>query len=145
MNRSTKARRAARRRRWEQATFALNARSPPRLDGIAAYYDPWGRIVGLGTWAVWFGTRGPERFIAHDYLPNGYRVSTVWTGMNHGLPRAFPPLIFATGVFRTRPGEPLGARLEERHYSTRRDALAGHREIVERYRNRPEAANDGDR
>ncbi len=141
MNRSTKARRAARRRKHEQTVLArLNAASPPRLDGIAAHYDPWGRVVGLGTWALFFASR--QRFIGFDRLPNGYVISTVWTGLDRGHFGKPAPLIFESGIFRPEPGSRgLGELIEERLYSTRRQARDGHRALVEEYRRK--AAPDG--
>lgn len=128
--RSTKARRAATRRHRDEHAFGhLNA------VGSGTYYDPWGRPCSLGTWAVWFASRGRERFLANTHLPNGYWISTVWLGMDHNFGHG-PPLIFESMVFRGGKNGDLDCD----RYSTRKEALAGHKALVEKWRARPKLA-----
>jgi hypothetical protein len=126
--RSTKQRRAAGRRRCDQRILRLNVHTQ------GDYYDPWGRPCGLGTWARWFESSGPERLLASVTLPNGYMVSTVWLGTDLGSWFVEgEPLIYESMVFRGLRA--LGDT--RRGYATRRAALAGHRELVEEWSRRP--------
>jgi hypothetical protein len=63
------------------------------------------KAVDLMTWARWFETA--DRHVA-DEIVNGYRVSTVFLGIDHGFPGDGPPLLFETMVFPNS-----GASLEE--------------------------------
>ena len=65
----------------------------------------------------------PERILKQETLPNGFRVSTVWLGMDHGF-GGDKPLIFETMVF----GD--GADDDMERYSTKAEALAGHERMV---------------
>lgn len=69
-----------------------------------------------------------QRLVAREELDDGVVVSTVWTGMNTGLDE--PPRFFETMAF----GGP--EHHITRRYSSEGAALAGHREIVERLRDR---------
>lgn len=129
--RSTKARRAAQRRSKDQRILRMNADSRPPL----YHYDPWGRPCGLGTWAAWWESEGPERRLAQTYLPNGYRVSTIWLGLDHAFGRG-RPLIFETGVFRP-DGNRLRGMVDMDRYATRREAHAGHKAMVEKWAGKP--------
>ncbi len=53
--------------------------------------------INLMAWAVWF--EGPERFIAHARV-RGYRVSTVFMGLDQNVFDKGPPLLFETMVFK---------------------------------------------
>lgn len=72
--------------------------------------------------------------VALDKLPNGYRVSTIWLGLDHQYSDG-PPLIFETMVF------PQDSWSEEecKRYSTEEQALAGHAAMVEKWRAMPPA------
>lgn len=122
--RSTKARRAARRRGPDARIRALDAQ------GSGDYYDQAGHPIGLGTWAWLFDQ--PERFLVRTKLPSGPIVSTVWLGLDHSAGGDKPPLIFETMVFTRR-----GGALDCYRYPTRQAAIAGHRKVVAQWRARP--------
>jgi len=65
--------------------------------------------------------------VAQDKLKNGVFVSTVWLGMDHSW-FGGKPLIFETMVFGA------GEEEEQERYSTEKEALAGHKRFVEKYR-----------
>jgi hypothetical protein len=96
-------------------------------------------------------------------LDNGYWVSTVWLGLDHGFGDDGPPLIFETMVFEryrgakkkidfsdmpnwNGPKKPWVMRadmsdLDCERYPTEEAALAGHRQMVEKWRQaKPEKA-----
>lgn len=132
--RTTKARRASRRR---NATAKLDLASPASNRIGVGYFDPWGRPCGLGTWSRWFESGGAERFLATDRLANGYRVSTIWLGLDHAFGRTARPLIFESGVFHPRGAKGLGPIIDGKRYATRREALDGHRALVAEWSKRP--------
>lgn len=127
--RSTKARRAATKR---TRTYKID-----RGRTVLEHYDPWGRPCSLGAWAMWFESRGAERFLKQTRLPNGYFVSTIWLGIDHGFGRG-PPIIFESMVFQSPKSEhSLGPMRDQRRYATRREALEGHEALVEEWAKRP--------
>lgn len=74
------------------------------------------------TWAKWFGKS--DRNVAHTPLANGYRVSTVFLGIDHNFCDIEPPLIFETMTF------PSDDRQLQQRYSTWDEAEKGHAEVV---------------
>lgn len=73
--------------------------------------------------------------VAYDELKNGYRVSTVWLGLdhNHGWPsEGDKPLIFETMVF-LHEGY---AEQDMQRYSTEKEAVAGHKAMVKKWKKR---------
>lgn len=130
--RTTKARRAAQRRRRNARVFALDAVSPAAdASGRVYHWDPWGRPCGLGTWSYWFESRGPERFLAKTWLPNGYVVSTIWEGLDHSFGHGPGPTAWETGVLVSGHWQP------QQRYPSRPAALAGHKEVVAIWARRP--------
>lgn len=75
------------------------------------------RRVGVHEWAEWFGEA--DRFIGY-YGRDGWRVSTVFIGIDHNFSGHGPPLLFETIVFDDREDE------GQERYSTKDDALIGH-------------------
>src|SRR5262249_41846496 len=96
------------------------------------------------------------RRVAHDDLPDGSYLSTVWLGLDHGHGLG-PPLIFETMRFQGDVSEsqwvmggrvstfeyhgslefpdifdPEGGTTEQLRYTTEEEALAAHHEIVRR-------------
>lgn len=69
-----------------------------------------------------------DRSIADENV-DGYRVSTVWLGMNHEWRDGHPPLIFETMVFGGEPWDGYMLR-----YTTEAQAVAGHDQLVARIR-----------
>jgi hypothetical protein len=81
--------------------------------------------VHLMTWGEWMQTH--DRKVAYDEV-GGYRISTVFLGMDHSFGGG-PPLLFETMVF---PGESWGEVYCER-YSTWEQAEAGHAAALAEY------------
>mgnify|MGYP000541211467 CR=1 FL=1 len=67
--------------------------------------------------------------VAEDHIAD-VRVSTVWLGLNHNYHRGGPPMIFETMVFG---GDNIDLFCDR--YSTKAEALAGHREVVRKLAN----------
>ena len=74
-------------------------------------------------WAVWMEGADEERVVAADAV-GGSRVSTTFLALDHNFAGG-PPLLWETMVF----GGPLDG--EQERYTSRDDALAGHRRWVE--------------
>src|SRR5436189_165925 len=70
------------------------------------------------------------RVVAVDTLPNGYRVSTVWLGLDHNFSLEGPPLIFETMVF----GKELWMDLDSARYATEAEAMEGHWRMVRKWK-----------
>jgi len=96
------------------------------------HFDRQGNPLETLEWARLFEDRD-GRIVSQVELPNGKWVSTVWigTGMGYGDSR---PLIFETMVFPTAIG---GRDLDCERYATEAEALAGHAEMVKKWRVRP--------
>jgi len=69
------------------------------------------------------------KVVKQDVLKNGLYVSTVWVGIDYSLVGG-EPLIFETMVFPNK-GDWLDLDMER--YSTEKEALAGHREMVKKW------------
>jgi hypothetical protein len=84
------------------------------------------RCPDLLEWCRWY--ESADQRVACDEAA-GVRVSTVFLGLDHGLARRLcanvpaPPILWETMVF----GGEHNGRVER--YSSRADALAGHREL----------------
>lgn len=78
-------------------------------------------------WAAWLENIGDKRRIDFTKLPN-CEVSTVFLGLDHRFGDG-PPLIFETMVF----GGTLSDEMDR--YSTRAEAVEGHKAMVERCKN----------
>lgn len=103
----------------EEERKLLNKEFPPET---RMQFDLDGNPIGLGDYCA---IRESEDWkLAQEYV-NGWFVSTIWLGVNHTFGSS-PPVIFETMVF---PDCTICAR-----YSTREEALAGHKEIVEKVR-----------
>lgn len=85
--------------------------------------DPQGTLA----WAKDFENR-KDRRIGLDKV-NGYRISTVWLGLDHSFMNG-KPLIFETMVFK---GDSY-AELDMERYSTEQEAKEGHLRMVEKYK-----------
>jgi hypothetical protein len=82
---------------------------------------------GLLEWTRDYGDHA-NRIVRQDTLPNGYFVSTVWLGLDHGWGKGLP-LIFETMVF------PPDSRQDEycERYATEAEEIIGHRHAVDLY------------
>ena len=85
-------------------------------------YDRRGHPISINEWTVLFEDPTYQR-VAY-YEGGGYKVSTVWLGLDHGW-GSDSPIIFETLVLRG-VDEPEFMR----RYSTEKDALDGHAEII---------------
>lgn len=88
--------------------YGMDGQKLTREEWIKVFEDPNGRRVAL------------------DVLPNGFKVSTVLLGIDHSFGFGGPPVIFETMVF---PGNDM------ERYSTKEEALEGHKRMVEKYCN----------
>ncbi len=95
----------------------------------AHYYDRDGKpIRSRAAWGAKWKDRKYVR-VASTALPDGKWVSTVWTGIDSSFGKD-RPLIFQTSVFRNKADF---AGLDERNYSTEKEALKGHKLMVSKW------------
>ena len=69
------------------------------------------------------------KVIKYETLQDGKRVSTVWLGLDFKYREEGLPLIFETMVFPKNDYTDLDAE----RYSTKEEAIAGHKEMVEKW------------
>jgi hypothetical protein len=74
-----------------------------------------------------------SHWIATDDI-QGFRVETVFLGINHNIPEIEPPLWFESMVYRESADGTHGVRIkyDTLRYSTVADAVAGHLSICEK-------------
>lgn len=98
---------------------------------MSRYYDRDGRPIDLWQWSKLMEDR-EYQVLQHTVVNKRWLVSTVWLGLDHGF--AFlgdpTPLIFETMVFNARAEAPRDD-LEMRRYTTEREALRGHQDMVQ--------------
>ena len=75
------------------------------------------------TWAKFFESK--ERIVKQEEV-NGYKVSTVFLGIDHNFGEG-KPLLFETMVFG-------GKDEEQERYSTYKQAEQGHKKMVDKYK-----------
>jgi hypothetical protein len=92
------------------------------------HFDRDGRVISMREWAV-LRARGEEYIRIAQHHLDGYWVSTVWLGINHGWRPEEPPVIFETMVFATG-ADILGWDSYQDRYSTLRAAREGHERIA---------------
>jgi len=70
------------------------------------------------------------KVVRQEVLPNGYKVSTIWLGLDHSFVPEMEPQIFETEVW-----DPADNNIDAatRRYSTEDDAIVGHTETVNEY------------
>lgn len=95
------------------------------------FYDPSGNPISLeeSNRLMTEANADPDQHlkrVARDVLPDGRLVSTVWLGFDHAFGEG-PPMIFETMVFSA---DSLLQSIYCKRYSTRDEALAGHRWVV---------------
>lgn len=91
-----------------------------------SYYDRKGNPISFEQFIILWQMK--ERRVALTEGP-GWRVSTVWLGLNHSFGGG-PPLIFETMSFEE------GEEQEQERYATEAEALAGHEAVVAKVRAR---------
>lgn len=91
------------------------------------YYNKNGKEITTVEWCTLLSDQS-YRVVKQETLPNGYRVSTVWLGLNHQFMDGVP-LIFVTKVFKSKNNtNPDGER-----YSTEQEAIEGHKRMVDKW------------
>lgn len=98
---------------------------------MSLYFDFDGVAITREEWSALFENRKNDdsHRIGFTKLNHGeYEISTVWLGLDHSSGMGGPPLIFETMVFG-HGDEPL-YEWEQRRYSTKEQARAGHEETV---------------
>jgi hypothetical protein len=102
---------------------------------MSNYYDRDGQpIDDVLAWGM--KSEDPEyKRVAEDNVGR-YYISTVWLGLNHNWGDG-PPLIFETMVFaKDDAGEVDFSDLDSDRYSTEAEAIAGHDQMVAKWRNK---------
>lgn len=95
------------------------------VENRGIYFDLQGNPIG--SWE-WHHLRQKKRHIGQD-LVNGYRVSTIYAGVDFGPNPLEPPLIFETMIFGKADDGAVDWKEElycER-YSSEQEALIGHK------------------
>lgn len=92
------------------------------------FYDKNGRRISIRTWSKLIGNLEYKR-VDLTILPGGYRVSTVWLGMDHSFIYS-RPLVFETMVFP----KDSWMGLETDRYETLEEAKKGHKDMVKRWK-----------
>lgn len=102
------------------------------------YYDRKGNPLTLGEWSS-LKESGESNKVAQTHI-EGYVISTIWLGLDHQYGDG-PPLIFETMVFPTGPDNTVSdwGDLDCDRYSTEEEALEGHKQMVEKWKNHEEA------
>ncbi len=80
-------------------------------------------------WAKQFEGNPKGRIVRQQTTWLGFWVSTVWLGLNHNFGFG-KPLIYETMVFRGSRGD-----IEMERYSTRKEAVVGHRQMFLKWSN----------
>lgn len=96
------------------------------------YYDKNGESISNGVYFQ-LSSDPAYRIIKKETLGR-WKVSTVWLGMDHNFSDDGNPLIFETMVF---PNKGDGMEFSEdycQRYSTEEEAIKGHEEAVEKYK-----------
>jgi hypothetical protein len=100
---------------------------------VLRVYDRHGRLIDLATWEQKLADQ-EYRFVAQHWV-RGWKVSTIWLGMDYNFGGGGPPLIFETMIFA--PADvtvgrenalPAPADLDQyqERYPTEEAARAGH-------------------
>lgn len=105
------------------------------------YFNRQGEPIDLDAWSTLFND-WDYRQIA-DTQVEGFRVSTVWLGIDHGWREDMPPIIFETMVFGDEVEMEIFGRTQtvhvsadefSRRYSTEPEARLGHSEVCDEIR-----------
>jgi len=80
----------------------------------------------LRKWGEWVEKNDRQTAETNTF---GYRISTVFLGLDHNFTGEGLPVLWETMVFPDLPSGEI-----QKRYSSREDALAGHEKIVEKVR-----------
>jgi hypothetical protein len=94
------------------------------------WYGMEGQSISCEAWRKLYANGG-DRGVAKTFIRPGWHVSTVLVGLDHGF-EGGAPLIFETMIFHRKTGWMDWCC---RRYSTKEEALLGHREAVASLRN----------
>lgn len=109
---------------WMQEFWRQLEKLPPRP---GMFYDRDGNEITMADYERLLYEHGEEyRRVDWDQVGDVV-VSTVWTGMNQGLPGYGPPLMFETMVFDPQPNQRW-------KWSTDESAMLGHATVVDAVR-----------
>lgn len=89
------------------------------------YFDKEGLAISMQSWAMLMESP-TYRVIKQDDLADGRWVSTVWLGLNHAFGSG-KKMIFETMAFTSKVD---GDVVDARRYSTVKEAIVGHNEMV---------------
>lgn len=91
------------------------------------YFDMDGKPLTLDEWGSYLEDRNFNRHIGDEEI-NGYRISTVWMGLDHSFFGDSDPLIFETMIF-ARSDMVANEELDgyQERYSTKEQAIQGHK------------------
>lgn len=95
---------------------------------LKLFFDKDGKEIDVLLWSKLFENFS-YRLISSTYLKSGYRVLTVWLGVNHGMCNC-PKFIFETMVFK---GKSLRG-LNRDQYDILKAAIAGHKSMVQKWK-----------
>jgi hypothetical protein len=91
-----------------------------------------GRAIPTDDLALWGAQfQSPDRIVEQTQVSEGVKVSTVFLGMDHSFCGIGPPVLWETMIF----GGPHDQ--DQRRYTSREDAIAGHAEMVALARSTP--------
>ena len=94
---------------------------------IDYYFDRKGNPLSLEEWADLFKDK-KYHAVCQEYIGK-YYISTIWLGVNYnfyeGDPIIFETMVFANGSW---------SDLDMKRYSTEEEALEGHREMCEKFK-----------
>lgn len=88
-------------------------------------------VVSLMEWAKWFETKGKDRIVKQETLPNGKWVSTVFLGLDYNYGLRGAPILFETMVF---PSKKNMSELDCNRYSTYGQSIKGHKQMVKQWK-----------
>ena len=102
-----------------------------RVSGRIGYYNRSGERISLRQWAALIEGDPEYKIVRQTNLRNGWRVSTVWLGLDHSFSfsdEPVVPIIFETMIFTK--GEPESPDEYQVRYSTEEQAIEGHERAV---------------
>ncbi len=99
---------------------------------MSTFYDRQGRPIGAREWAR--KTEDREYCFVAQHWVRGWKVSTIWLGIDYGFGKSPAPLIFETMIFapkdatigRGASGVPVDLDEYQERYPTEAAAQAGH-------------------
>ena len=94
------------------------------------FYNKEGKEISVQEFTKLFEDKNYQ-VIKQDKLSNGYFISTVWLGINHSFVFSEKLLLFETMVFDSNKSS-----VEQKRYSTEKQALRGHKRFIKEYKDK---------